>query len=66
MERFCVSWIIRRRSLVTGKNSGAGIGLTIAQELVSGNGGLIEFESRPGKTVFRIRLPVAGPGGKES
>ena len=52
--------------LVTGKNSGAGIGLTIAQELVSGNGGLIEFESRPGKTVFRIRLPVAEPGGKES
>jgi nitrogen-specific signal transduction histidine kinase len=44
--------------LVTSKNSGSGIGLTIAQELVSSNGGLIEFESRPGRTVFRVRLPV--------
>jgi len=44
--------------LVTSKNSGSGIGLTIAQELVSANGGAIEFESRPGKTVFRVRLPV--------
>jgi len=45
--------------LVSGKSSGAGIGLTIAQELVSGNEGLIEFSSAPGKTVFRIRLPVS-------
>jgi two-component system nitrogen regulation sensor histidine kinase GlnL len=44
--------------LVTSKNSGSGIGLTIAQELVSSNGGLIEFESRPGRTVFRVRLLV--------
>lgn len=44
--------------LVSGKRCGAGVGLTIAQELVAGNGGLIEFESRPGKTIFRIRLPI--------
>lgn len=44
--------------LVSGKTSGAGVGLTIAQELVAGNEGLIEFESRPGRTVFRIRLPL--------
>jgi two-component system nitrogen regulation sensor histidine kinase GlnL len=44
--------------LVTGKTTGSGIGLTIAQDLVSGNGGLIEFTSRPGCTVFRIRLPA--------
>jgi two-component system nitrogen regulation sensor histidine kinase GlnL len=44
--------------LVTSKRTGAGIGLTIAQELVAGNDGLIEFDSRPGKTVFRIRMPV--------
>lgn len=45
--------------LVTSKNSGSGIGLTIAQELVGANGGVMEFQSRPGKTVFRVRLPVA-------
>lgn len=44
--------------LVTGKNTGTGLGLTIAQELVGRNGGLIEFSSVPGRTIFQIRLPV--------
>lgn len=50
--------------LVTSKNEGSGIGLTIAQELVSANNGLLEFDSAPGQTVFRIRLPVALAGRK--
>jgi two-component system nitrogen regulation sensor histidine kinase GlnL len=48
--------------LVTSKADGSGIGLTIAQELVSGNGGLLEFDSQPGQTVFRIHLPANPPG----
>jgi len=44
--------------LVTGRPTGTGLGLTIAQDLVSRNGGLIEFTSEPGRTVFQIRLPV--------
>lgn len=44
--------------LISGNNTGAGIGLTIAQDLVSGNGGIVEFESQPTKTIFRLRLPV--------
>jgi len=48
--------------LVTSKPDGSGIGLTIAQELVSGNHGLIEFDSAPGTTVFRIHLPADLPG----
>lgn len=44
--------------LVTGRSSGSGLGLTIAQDLVSRNGGLVEFESVPGSTVFQMRLPV--------
>jgi two-component system nitrogen regulation sensor histidine kinase GlnL len=44
--------------LVTGKPTGTGLGLTIAQDLVSRNGGLIEFTSQPGRTVFQLRLPV--------
>ena len=45
--------------LVTGRSTGTGLGLTIAQDLVSRNGGLIEFTSQPGRTVFQLRLPVA-------
>jgi two-component system nitrogen regulation sensor histidine kinase GlnL len=48
--------------LVTGRSNGTGVGLTIAQDLVSGNGGLLEYDSRPGSTVFRIRLPAQLPG----
>ena len=44
--------------LVTGRATGTGLGLTIAQDLVSRNGGLIEFTSQPGRTVFQLRLPV--------
>ena len=50
--------------LITGRTTGSGLGLTIAQDLVSRNGGLVEFESVPGATVFQMRLPVVThPGG---
>ena len=52
--------------LVTGGTTGTGIGLTVAQELVGRHGGLIEFESRPGKTVFKMRLPVKLAGSANS
>ena len=42
---------------VTGRPEGTGLGLAIAQDLVSRHGGLIEFESRPGRTVFTLLLP---------
>lgn len=48
--------------LVTGRPTGTGLGLTIAQDLVSRNGGLIEFTSEPGRTIFQIRLPVVKEG----
>jgi two-component system nitrogen regulation sensor histidine kinase GlnL len=44
--------------LVTGRTSGTGLGLAVAQELVTRNGGLIEFESEPGRTVFTLLLPL--------
>ena len=50
--------------LVTGRDTGTGLGLTIAQDLVSRNGGLIEFDSRPGLTLFQMRLPSrSAPAG---
>ncbi|MGH8296965.1 MAG: ATP-binding protein, partial [Steroidobacteraceae bacterium] len=44
--------------LVTGRPGGTGLGLAVAQELVSRNGGLVEFESEPGRTVFTLLLPM--------
>lgn len=44
--------------LVTSKPEGTGLGLPAAQELISRHGGLIEFESRPGRTVFIVRIPL--------
>lgn len=44
--------------LVSRKPQGSGLGLSIAQELVSRNGGLIEYQSIPGRTVFSVILPV--------
>lgn len=44
--------------LVTSKPDGTGLGLPAAQELISRHGGLIEFESRPGRTVFFVRIPL--------
>ena len=43
--------------LVTGRADGTGLGLAVAQDLVSRHEGLIEFESRPGQTIFTILLP---------
>lgn len=47
--------------LVSGRADGTGIGLGIAQDLVSRHGGLIEFDSLPGRTVFTILLPLDSP-----
>jgi two-component system nitrogen regulation sensor histidine kinase GlnL len=43
--------------LVTGRQGGTGLGLAVAQDLVGRHDGLIEFDSRPGRTVFTILLP---------
>ena len=44
--------------LVTGRANGTGLGLAVAQDLVTRHGGLIEFESEPGRTVFTLLLPL--------
>lgn len=44
--------------LVSGREGGSGLGLTLAQTYIQANEGVIEFESRPGRTDFRILLPL--------
>jgi two-component system, NtrC family, nitrogen regulation sensor histidine kinase GlnL len=44
--------------LVSGREGGTGLGLSLAQTFVQYHKGVIEFESRPGRTIFRILLPL--------
>jgi two-component system nitrogen regulation sensor histidine kinase GlnL len=44
--------------LVTARPGGTGLGLSLAQDFVQQHGGLIEFESRPRHTEFRLVLPM--------
>jgi two-component system, NtrC family, nitrogen regulation sensor histidine kinase GlnL len=44
---------------VTTKTSSGGLGLPLVQKIVSAHGGVVDFESEPGKSVFRVRLPVS-------
>jgi two-component system nitrogen regulation sensor histidine kinase GlnL len=44
--------------LVTARAGGSGLGLAVAQDIAIRHGGIIEFESRPGRTVFSLLLPL--------
>jgi len=44
--------------LVTGREGGSGLGLTLAQTFVQQHHGTVECESEPGKTVFKILIPL--------
>ena len=44
--------------LVSGRENGSGLGLTLAQTFVTQHNGAIECESVPGHTTFTILLPL--------
>jgi two-component system nitrogen regulation sensor histidine kinase GlnL len=44
--------------LVSGRENGSGLGLTLAQSFVQQHGGSIEVNSRPGQTCFSLILPL--------
>lgn len=44
--------------MVSGNEHGTGLGLPISQNLINLHNGLIEFDSMPGHTQFRVLLPL--------
>jgi two-component system, NtrC family, nitrogen regulation sensor histidine kinase GlnL len=44
---------------VSTKHNGSGLGLALVAKVIGDHGGVIEFDSQPRRTVFRVYLPVA-------
>ncbi len=47
---------------VSNKPSGNGLGLPLVAKIVTDHGGIVEFDTQPRRTVFRVILPMV-PGG---
>ena len=43
---------------VTTKQSGSGLGLALVAKIVGDHGGIIECESQPRRTIFRVLMPI--------
>ena len=44
---------------ISGRENGTGLGLALVSKIISDHDGWISVDSVPGRTVFRISLPVA-------
>ena len=45
-------------AFVTTKSGGRGLGLALVAKIIGGHGGVIDLDSRPRRTVFRVALPM--------
>jgi two-component system, NtrC family, nitrogen regulation sensor histidine kinase GlnL len=48
---------------VTSKRNGSGLGLALVAKVIGDHGGVIEFDSQPRRTVFRVFLPMVAQDG---
>ena len=46
---------------VTTKAGGSGLGLALVAKIIGDHGGVVEFDSEPRRTSFRVMLPMAPP-----
>ena len=51
---------------VTSKPSGSGLGLALVAKIIADHGGLIEVDSRPGRTEFSLHLPMMSDDSVEA
>ncbi|MEE8579415.1 MAG: ATP-binding protein [Hyphomicrobium sp.] len=46
---------------VTTKRTGTGLGLALVAKIIGDHGGIVEFDSDPERTIFRVLLPMQDP-----
>lgn len=51
---------------VTTKPKGSGLGLALVAKIIDDHGGVIELDSHPSRTVFRVMLPMVRPDKNEA
>ena len=51
-------------AFVTTKAKGSGLGLALVAKIIGDHGGIIEFDSEPRRTVFRVMLPAVDTTGE--
>jgi two-component system nitrogen regulation sensor histidine kinase GlnL len=50
---------------VTTKANGSGLGLALVAKIIGDHGGVIEFDSQPRRTIFRVMLPMVPQDSRE-